>query len=51
VNLGVDYRVCSHFAIGFTAGYAHTDANLANGSGTLENEDDFQLRNLGLVDL
>jgi outer membrane autotransporter protein len=35
VNLGVDYRVCSHFAIGFTAGYAHTDANLANG-GDLE---------------
>jgi outer membrane autotransporter protein len=31
VTLGVDYRVCSNFAIGFTTGYAHTDASLANG--------------------
>jgi outer membrane autotransporter protein len=35
VTLGVDYRVCSNFAIGLTAGYAHTGANLANG-GSLE---------------
>jgi outer membrane autotransporter protein len=40
-TLGVDYRVSSVFAIGLTAGYAHTNANLANGgdldvnSGTL----------------
>jgi len=31
LTLGVDYRVCSNFAIGFTTGYAHTDASLANG--------------------
>jgi outer membrane autotransporter protein len=30
-NLGVDYRVCSNFAIGFTTGYAHTDTSLDNG--------------------
>jgi outer membrane autotransporter protein len=30
-NLGIDYRICSNFAIGFTTGYAHTDASLANG--------------------
>jgi outer membrane autotransporter protein len=35
VTLGVDYRVCSNFAIGLTAGYAHTGADLANG-GSLE---------------
>ena len=31
MTLGVDYRVLPCFAIGFTAGYAHTNANLANG--------------------
>ena len=31
LTLGVDYRVCSNFAIGLTTGYAHTDASLANG--------------------
>jgi fibronectin-binding autotransporter adhesin len=31
LTLGVDYRVCSNFAIGLTAGYAHTSADLANG--------------------
>jgi outer membrane autotransporter protein len=31
VSLGVDYRLCSNFAIGFTTGYAHTDAGLDNG--------------------
>jgi outer membrane autotransporter protein len=31
VNLGIDYRVCPNFAIGLTAGYAHTNADLANG--------------------
>jgi outer membrane autotransporter protein len=30
-NLGIDYRICSNFAIGFTTGYAHTDASLDNG--------------------
>jgi outer membrane autotransporter protein len=30
VTLGVDYRVCSHFAIGLIAGYAHTNADLVN---------------------
>jgi len=41
LTLGVDYRVSSFFAIGLTAGYAHTGADLANGgnldvnSGTL----------------
>jgi outer membrane autotransporter protein len=30
VTLGVDYRVCSNFAIGLIAGYAHTNADLAN---------------------
>jgi len=33
LTLGVDYRVCSNFAIGLTGGYAHTSAGLAdNGS-------------------
>jgi outer membrane autotransporter protein len=31
VTFGVDYRVCPNFAIGLTAGYAHTNADLANG--------------------
>lgn len=31
VTLGVDYRVSPIFAIGLMAGYAHTDAGLANG--------------------
>jgi outer membrane autotransporter protein len=31
VTLGVDYRVCPNFAIGLTADYAHTNANLATG--------------------
>jgi len=31
LTLGVDYRVSSFFAIGLTAGYAHTGADLANG--------------------
>ncbi|HMD42897.1 MAG TPA: autotransporter domain-containing protein [Candidatus Acidoferrum sp.] len=31
VNLGIDYRVCSNFAIGFTTGYAHTNTSLDNG--------------------
>jgi outer membrane autotransporter protein len=31
VTLGVDYRVCSIFAIGFTAGYANINADLPNG--------------------
>jgi outer membrane autotransporter protein len=35
LTLGVDYRVSSYFAIGLTAGYAHTGADLANG-GNLE---------------
>ena len=30
VSLGVDYRVCPNFAIGLIAGYAHTNADLAN---------------------
>jgi outer membrane autotransporter protein len=30
VTLGVDYRICSNFAIGLIAGYAHTNADLAN---------------------
>jgi outer membrane autotransporter protein len=29
-TLGVDYRVCPNFAIGLIAGYAHTNADLAN---------------------
>jgi len=29
-TLGVDYRVCSNFAIGLTGGYAHTNADLVN---------------------
>jgi outer membrane autotransporter protein len=35
LSLGVDYRLYSNFAIGLTAGYAHTGADLANG-GNLE---------------
>jgi outer membrane autotransporter protein len=31
LTLGVDYRVSPCLAIGFTAGYAHTGADLANG--------------------
>jgi outer membrane autotransporter protein len=31
LTLGVDYRVSPNFAIGLTAGYAHTNADLANG--------------------
>jgi outer membrane autotransporter protein len=31
ITLGLDYRVCPNFAIGLTAGYAHTNADLANG--------------------
>jgi outer membrane autotransporter protein len=31
VTVGVDYRVFPFFAIGFTGGYAHTNADLANG--------------------
>jgi uncharacterized protein with beta-barrel porin domain len=30
-TLGVDYRIGSNFAIGLIAGYAHTNADLANG--------------------
>jgi len=29
-TLGVDYRVCPNFAVGLLAGYAHTNADLAN---------------------
>ena len=29
-TLGVDYKVCSHFAVGLSAGYAGTSAQLAN---------------------
>jgi outer membrane autotransporter protein len=43
LTLGVDYRVSSYFAVGLTAGYAHTDADLANG-GNL----DVNAGNLGL---
>ena len=35
LTLGVDYRISSNFAVGLTAGYAHTGADLANG-GNLE---------------
>jgi outer membrane autotransporter protein len=34
-TLGVDYRVCPYFAVGLIAGYAHTNADLAN-SGNLD---------------
>jgi fibronectin-binding autotransporter adhesin len=30
VTLGVDYRISPNFAIGLTAGYAHTDVDLGN---------------------
>ncbi len=30
VTLGIDYRVCSNFAVGFTVGYAHTGADLTD---------------------
>jgi outer membrane autotransporter protein len=30
-SLGIDYRICSNFAIGFTTGYAHTDTSLDSG--------------------
>ena len=30
VTVGVDYRVCPFFAVGLLAGYAHTNADLAN---------------------
>jgi outer membrane autotransporter protein len=30
-TMGVDYRVCPYFAIGLTAGYAHSTVNLAAG--------------------
>jgi outer membrane autotransporter protein len=30
VTLGIDYRIGSNFAIGLTAGYAHTDVDLGN---------------------
>jgi len=43
LTLGVDYRVSSYFAVGLTAGYAHTSADLANG-GNL----DVNAGNLGL---
>lgn len=30
ITLGIDYRVCSNFAVGFTVGYAHTGADLTD---------------------
>jgi len=30
ITVGVDYRVCPFFAVGLLAGYAHTNADLAN---------------------
>jgi uncharacterized protein with beta-barrel porin domain len=30
-TMGVDYRVCPYFALGLTAGYAHSNVNLAAG--------------------
>jgi outer membrane autotransporter protein len=35
LTFGVDYRVCSNFAIGLTGGYAHTNADLVN-NGSLD---------------
>jgi outer membrane autotransporter protein len=31
LTLGLDYRFSPHFAVGLTAGYAHTNANLVDG--------------------
>jgi autotransporter-associated beta strand protein len=31
VTFGADYRVCSHFAVGLTGGYAHINADVVNG--------------------
>jgi autotransporter-associated beta strand protein len=33
VTLGVDYRICSNFAVGLTAGYAHINGDLAGNGG------------------
>ena len=34
-TLGVDYKVTPNFAIGLSAGYAHTDSNMADGVGRI----------------
>lgn len=35
VTLGVDYRICSNFAVGLTAGYAHINGDLS-GNGSID---------------
>ena len=42
-TLGLDYRVCANFAIGFTTGYAHTRADLGNGGNIEANGGTFGL--------
>ena len=42
-TLGVDYRVCPYFAVGLIAGYAHTNADLANGGNLDVNSGKFGL--------
>jgi outer membrane autotransporter protein len=36
VTFGADYRVCPFFAIGLSAGYAHTNVNIAGGGGNID---------------
>ena len=36
MTFGVDYRVCSFFAIGLTAGYAHTNVDIDAGGGNID---------------
>ena len=43
VTFGVDYRVCSIFAIGLTAGYANMNADLPNGGSLDVNSGQFGL--------
>jgi outer membrane autotransporter protein len=43
VTFGVDYRVCSIFAVGFTAGYANINADLPNGGSLDVNSGQFGL--------
>jgi outer membrane autotransporter protein len=43
VTFGVDYRVCSIFAVGLTAGYANMNADLSNGGSLDVNSGQFGL--------